>query len=68
MPIVRVTMASGRSQEQKAALARDITESLAARCDADPSHIYVLFEDVSPDEWTVGGETITERRRNRGEI
>lgn len=68
MPIVRVTMAAGRTNEQKAALARDITASLAERCNADPSHIYVLFEDVPPDEWMVGGETITERRRKRGEL
>lgn len=67
MPIVRVTMATGRSQEQKAALAREITDSLVRHCDAHASHVYVLFDDVPPDEWLVGGETITERRRKRGE-
>jgi 4-oxalocrotonate tautomerase len=67
MPIVRVTMAEGRSQEQKTALAREITDSLVRHCGGDASHVYVLFDDMPPDQWLVGGETITERRRKRGE-
>jgi len=27
----------------------------------------VVFDDVPPDDWTVGGETITERKAKRGE-
>ena len=68
MPIVRVTLAAGRTAEQKKAAAREITKVLVDKLDAHAGHVYVLFEDISPDEWTVAGETITERKRQRGEI
>lgn len=67
MPIVRVTMAAGRSEEQKQQAAREITETIVRCCGAHAEHVYVLFEDVAPDDWTVGGATITERKRQRGE-
>lgn len=67
MPIVRVTLAEGRSPEQKQALAREITDSVVRHCGGHAQHVYVLFEDIPPDEWLVGGDTITERRRARGE-
>ena len=68
MPIVRVTLAEGRSKAQKTALAREITESVVRHCGGHAAHVYVLFDDVAPDEWLGGGETITERRRARGEL
>lgn len=67
MPIVRISLAEGRSQEAKEAMAREITESVARHAAIDASHIYVLFDDVSADDWMVGGETITQRRKARGE-
>ncbi|MEM6712144.1 MAG: 4-oxalocrotonate tautomerase family protein [Pseudomonadota bacterium] len=67
MPLVRITMAEGRSQDQKAALAREITDSLVRHCDAHAAHCYVIFDDVDPDDWLINGETITQRRVKRGE-
>ena len=67
MPIVRVTMAEGRTSAQKKKAAREITETIARCCNAHAEHVYVVFEDVRPDDWTVGGETITERKAKRGE-
>lgn len=67
MPIVRITLAEGRSKARKIAVAREVTESVARHCDIGAEHVHVLFDDVPPDAWTVGGETITERRRARGE-
>lgn len=67
MPLVRVTMAEGRTKDQKAALAREITDSLVRLCDAHAAHCYVIFDDVDPDEWLIAGETITDRQIKRGE-
>jgi 4-oxalocrotonate tautomerase len=67
MPIVRITLAEGRTAEQKKALAREVTDSVVRHCNIGAEHVYVLFDDVPPDEWLVGGATITERRRARGE-
>lgn len=62
-----MSLASGRTSDQKKAVALEITESIARHCNVHKEHIYVLFEDLSADDWTVGGETIAERRAKRGE-
>lgn len=67
MPIVRVTMANGRTSEQKKRAAQEITETIVRRCNAHAEHVYVVFDDIAPDDWTVGGETIGERKAKRGE-
>ncbi|MEL6517626.1 MAG: 4-oxalocrotonate tautomerase family protein [Pseudomonadota bacterium] len=67
MPIVRITLAEGRSKAQKQALAREVTDSVVRHCEIGAEHVYVLFDDIPPDEWLVGGDTITERKRARGE-
>lgn len=67
MPIVRVAMATGRTSAQKKAAALEITDTIVRHCGAHAEHVYVLFDDVPADDWTVGGETITERKAKRGE-
>ena len=67
MPIVKVSMASGRTPEQKKSAALEITDTLVRHCGAHAEHIYVVFDDVSPDNWIVNRETITERKAKRGE-
>ncbi len=67
MPIVRVTMASGRSSEQKKAAAVEIPDTLVRHCGAHAEHVYVVFDHIPAEDWTVGGETITERKKKRGE-
>jgi 4-oxalocrotonate tautomerase family enzyme len=62
-----VTLAEGRTAAQKKAAAIEITDTLVRVCNAHSEHVYVVFEDVPPDDWTVGGETITERKAQRGE-
>lgn len=67
MPVVRVTMAEGRTAAQKKAAAIEITQTIAKHCSAHAEYVYVIFDDIPPDQWTVGGETITERKAKRGE-
>lgn len=67
MPIVRVTMAAGRTQKQKSALARDITDALMRQCGADAANINILFEDVELDQWLVGSDAIAERENTGDE-
>lgn len=67
MPLVRVSMVEGRTAAQKKATALAITRALEEHCGSDPEHVYVVFEDVAATDWTVGGKTVAERRRARGE-
>jgi 4-oxalocrotonate tautomerase len=55
MPIVRVEMWSGRTESQKAELARVITEAVVAIAHTTPEVTTVIFEDVAKENWAIGG-------------
>jgi len=55
MPIVRVEMWSGRTGEQKAELARAITDAVVNIAKAAPEATTVIFEDVTKENWAIGG-------------
>lgn len=55
MPIVRVEMLQGRSQEVKEKIAADITQALVRHAGTAPDHVYVMFADVAHADWAVGG-------------
>jgi 4-oxalocrotonate tautomerase len=55
MPIVRVEMWPGRTQSQKAELARVITEAMVAIAHTTPEVTTVIFEDVAKENWAIGG-------------
>ncbi len=55
MPIVRVEMWPGRTQSQKAELARVITEAVVTIAHTTPEATIVIFEDVAKENWAVGG-------------
>lgn len=66
MPIVRITLATGRSNEQKSAVAKDITQALMLHCGAPAEGVNILFEDVELDNWIVGSDAIDEPASNKG--
>ncbi|NIF28435.1 4-oxalocrotonate tautomerase [Pantoea sp. Tr-811] len=55
MPIVRVELLAGRSQEQKNELAEVLTRetSRIARCPEE--HIQVIISEYARSDWAVGG-------------
>lgn len=60
MPIVRVEMWPGRTRAQKAELARLITEAIVNVAKTNPEATTVIFEDVSKENWAVGGVLASE--------
>ena len=55
MPIVRVSMHSGRTPAQKAELARAITEAVVKIARTTPEATTVIFEDVPRENWATAG-------------
>ena len=55
MPIVRVEMWTGRTQSQKAELARVITEAIVTIAHTTPEATTVIFDDIAKENWAVGG-------------
>lgn len=52
MPHVIVKLYSGRSEQQKARLAEEVTKAVMTSLNMDEDAISVAVEDVKPAEWT----------------
>ncbi len=61
MPIIRVEMWPGRTESQKAELARVITEAVVTIAHTTPEATIVIFNDVAKENWAVGGTLASER-------
>lgn len=56
MPVVRVSWFDGKTAEEKAKVAQEITESIVKNTGTEASYIYVIFEDVKASDWAGGGK------------
>lgn len=55
MPLVRVSMWTGRTYDQKAELAKLLTDAVSKVIGAPPEVTTVIFEDVDQENWAQGG-------------
>ena len=61
---IRVTRENGTpTAEQKAELIKGATELLVRVVGKNPTTTVVVIDEVDTDNWGVGGETVTRRRR-----
>ena len=61
---IRVTRENGTpTAEQKAELIKGATELLVRVLGKNPTTTVVVIAEVDTDNWGVGGETVTRRRR-----
>jgi len=64
MPYVNIKITNeGATKEQKAQLIAGVTKLLQDILGKNPQTTCVIIEEVSTDNWGLGGETITERRK-----
>jgi 4-oxalocrotonate tautomerase len=56
VPFVHVHWFEGRDDEQKAEVARLITEALVDGGKAKREDVWVRFDDAAPADWYFGGE------------
>lgn len=68
MPFVNIKVTGGAeapTAEQKAEVIRGVTELLQRVMNKNPATTTVIIEEVLTDNWGIGGETITVRRRKQ---
>ncbi len=58
MPIIEVKMLSGRSNEQKAELARELTAAAVRVLDVEPQRVRVVIVEIPAQNWAVAGKTL----------
>jgi 4-oxalocrotonate tautomerase family enzyme len=56
MPFVQIHWFEGRDGDQKAEVARRVTEALVDAGKAQRDDVWVKFEDAAPADWYFGGE------------
>lgn len=62
MPFITVQLIEGRSVEQKHALIKEISEAAIRVLDADPDNVRIVINEVTADDWGVGGVPVAVSR------
>ena len=64
MPFVNIKITKdGATSAQKAELIKGVTELLVKVLHKNPATTMVVIDEVDTDNWGIGGETVTARRK-----
>ncbi len=63
MPVAHITLLQGRTKQQKAAMAEEITTTIHKHAGAPREAIIVIFHDVTGDAWSTAGTLFTDRKK-----
>jgi len=62
MPVLRVSMWKGRTHEQKAELAKALTNVVTEILKAPPEATTIIFEEVDKENWAKGGKLVSDEQ------
>jgi 4-oxalocrotonate tautomerase len=65
MPFVTIRIVEGHSQERKDEMARRISAAISDVTQLPRDAVWIVFEDVSPNEWYVGPSSVSEIRKRK---
>ena len=65
MPYVNVQITSGATREQKAAIVREMTESLVRVLGKKPEHIHIVIQEIDEENWGFSGLLTDEWKKQR---
>lgn len=57
MPIAEIHLIEGRSDEQKEALIREVTDAIAHSLDAPKERVRVLIDEMPKQHFGIGGQS-----------
>jgi 4-oxalocrotonate tautomerase len=63
MPFVSIRMIEGRSQQRKDEISKRVTDAISEVLQLPKDDVWVVFEDISAEDWYVGSTTVAERRK-----
>lgn len=55
MPIVKINLVAGRTQEQLRGIVRDVTNAVVKNTGCQDSDVHVILNEMQPDHYSVGG-------------
>jgi len=66
MPFVSIRILKEHSQERKNEISRRVTEAISDVTKLPADAIWVVFEDITDENWWVGGRTVKAIRADKG--
>jgi 4-oxalocrotonate tautomerase len=60
MPTLRVELFAGRTPEQKALLAKELTEACVRVLGGEPAGVDIVFYDIERHDWATAGKLWSE--------
>jgi 4-oxalocrotonate tautomerase len=63
MPFVNIRILEGHSKERKDEIARRVTDTISEVAKLPKEAIWVVFEDVTADDWYVGQKRVSELQK-----
>lgn len=67
MPFVNIRILEGHSKERKDEIARRVTETISEVAKVPKEVIWVVFEDVTADDWYVGPSRVSQLQKKAAE-
>lgn len=61
MPMIRVEMFAGRSDDQKRALVKELTDAFVRTAGGNPEAVDVVLVDVEQSNWAKGGTLFSDK-------
>ena len=68
MPTLRVELFEGRTPEQKAALAKELTDACVRVLGGSAEAIEVVFFDIAKHNWARGGVLWSEKAKEKAKL
>ena len=60
MPVLRVSLWTGRTKEKKGELAKALTDTMVKVAEVPPQAVTILFEELPKENWATEGKLHTE--------
>ena len=64
MPFVTIRIVEGVKDESKSRIAKSVARTISEETGIALKSIWVVFEDVRPQEWFVGESSVADMRRD----
>ncbi len=61
MPLIRVEMFEGRTDDQKKAMCKEVTDAFLKTCGGTPESVTIIIDETKSEHWAVGGQRISDR-------
>jgi 4-oxalocrotonate tautomerase len=67
MPFVNIRILKGHPQARKDEIAKRVTAAISELAELPPEAVWVVFEDVTSDDWFVGAERVSALQKRAAE-